>query len=47
MDLLVRSMRWEADGVLSLVLVDPSGVELPAWGPGGAHRRGAGGGLRP
>src|SRR5829696_8351684 len=35
-ELLVRSMRVEADGVLSVVLVDPSGGDLPAWEPG-AH----------
>ncbi len=34
--LLVRAARWEADGVLSLELVDPDGSELPAWRPG-AH----------
>ena len=34
--LLVRSMRLEADGVLSVELVDPSGRELPPWEPG-AH----------
>lgn len=36
MDLLVRSMTWESDGVLSLRLVDPAGGDLPAWEPG-AH----------
>lgn len=37
-DLTVRvhSMTWEADGVLSLVLVDPQGRVLPAW-EAGAH----------
>lgn len=35
-ELLVRAMRWEADGVLSLVLEDPAGAELPSWEPG-AH----------
>jgi ferredoxin-NADP reductase len=35
-ELLVRSMTWEAEGVLSLELVDPSGVDLPEWAPG-AH----------
>lgn len=37
-DLTLRllSMTWEAKGVLSLVLVDPEGGELPAWEPG-AH----------
>ena len=34
--LLVRSMTVEADGVLSIELVDPDGRELPAWEPG-AH----------
>jgi ferredoxin-NADP reductase len=29
-------MTWEADGVLSLVLVDPEGGLLPSWTPG-AH----------
>lgn len=33
---LVRSMRWESDGVLSVTLVDPEGGELPTWEPG-AH----------
>ncbi|PXY23436.1 ferredoxin [Prauserella coralliicola] len=36
MKLLVRSMTWEADGVLSLVLADPDGAPLPGWEPG-AH----------
>jgi ferredoxin-NADP reductase len=35
-ELMVEEMRWEARGVLSLGLVDPSGAELPAWEPG-AH----------
>jgi ferredoxin-NADP reductase len=34
--LLVRSMTWESDGVLSLCLEDPSGRPLPSWEPG-AH----------
>ncbi|GAA1786986.1 PDR/VanB family oxidoreductase [Planosporangium flavigriseum] len=34
--LLVKTATWEADGVLSLRLVDPHGGELPAWEPG-AH----------
>jgi ferredoxin-NADP reductase len=34
--LLVKTATWEADGVLSLRLVDPDGGELPAWEPG-AH----------
>lgn len=36
MDVLVRQATWEADGVLSLVLVHPEGGELPAWSSG-AH----------
>ncbi len=32
--LLVRAMTLEADGVLSVELVDPAGRELPAWEPG-------------
>jgi ferredoxin-NADP reductase len=35
-DLLVRSVRWEAENVVSIVLADPAGVALPAWEPG-AH----------
>ncbi|GHB61597.1 ferredoxin [Streptomyces viridiviolaceus] len=35
-ELLVRRMTWEADGVLSVELVDPAGKPLPAWTPG-AH----------
>ncbi|WP_078855607.1 PDR/VanB family oxidoreductase [Streptomyces sp. SCSIO 75703] len=35
-ELLVRSTTWQADGVLSLRLVDPSGAPLPPWRPG-AH----------
>jgi ferredoxin-NADP reductase len=34
--LLVRQVRWEAQGVLSLTLEDPDGRSLPAWTPG-AH----------
>ncbi|MFC4029945.1 PDR/VanB family oxidoreductase [Streptomyces polygonati] len=34
--LLVRQVRLEAAGVVSLTLVDPDGGELPAWAPG-AH----------
>ena len=34
--LLVRSMTVEAEGVLSIELVDPAGHELPPWEPG-AH----------
>ncbi|MEU7303820.1 PDR/VanB family oxidoreductase [Streptomyces sp. NPDC007206] len=36
LDLLVRRMTWEADGVLSVDLVHPEGKPLPAWTPG-AH----------
>lgn len=34
--LLVRQATWEADGVMSLCLVDPDQRELPPWEPG-AH----------
>lgn len=34
--LRVRSMTWEAERVLSVVLDDPDGAELPPWTPG-AH----------
>jgi len=36
MELLVRGMTWESDGVLSLDLADPGGAVLPPWEPG-AH----------
>lgn len=36
MELLVKQIRWEAEHVVSLVLIDPSGAELPRWEPG-AH----------
>jgi ferredoxin-NADP reductase len=36
LELLVREMRWEADGIMSLVLADASGVSLPRWAAG-AH----------
>ncbi|WP_306336183.1 PDR/VanB family oxidoreductase [Streptomyces sp. KL118A] len=36
LDLLVRRMTWEAQGVLSVELVHPDGKPLPAWEPG-AH----------
>lgn len=36
LDLLVRRMTWEADGVLSVELTHPEGKPLPAWAPG-AH----------
>ncbi|MYS82797.1 PDR/VanB family oxidoreductase [Embleya scabrispora] len=36
MQLLVRQVRWEAAGVVSLILVDPIGKDLPGWRPG-AH----------
>lgn len=32
--LLVQQARWEAEGVLSLRLVDSEGLPLPAWTPG-------------
>jgi ferredoxin-NADP reductase len=35
-ELRVRELRWEARGVLSLVLSDPCGAPLPGWTPG-AH----------
>ena len=35
LDLLVKRMTWEADGVLCW-LVDPDGKPLPDWPPG-AH----------
>ena len=34
--LLVRSLRWEADGVVSIELEMADGSRLPAWAPG-AH----------
>jgi ferredoxin-NADP reductase len=34
--LLVRQLRWESDGVLSVQLEDAEGAELPPWSPG-AH----------
>jgi ferredoxin-NADP reductase len=34
--LLVRQLRWESDGVLSVTLEDPAGGDLPGWQPG-AH----------
>ncbi|MEV6982729.1 PDR/VanB family oxidoreductase [Sphaerisporangium sp. NPDC051017] len=34
--LRVRSMTWEADGVLAVCLADPEGDVLPRWAPG-AH----------
>ncbi|MBV9921279.1 MAG: oxidoreductase [Pseudonocardia sp.] len=36
LELLVKQMTWESDGVLSLALVDPDGKPLPGWTPG-AH----------
>lgn len=36
LELLVRRMTWEAEGVLSVELADPHGKPLPAWTPG-AH----------
>jgi ferredoxin-NADP reductase len=35
-ELMVKEMRVEADGVLSLALADPAGADLPPWEPG-AH----------
>lgn len=35
-ELLVKQMTWEAEGVISLILVDPDGKSLPEWSPG-AH----------
>lgn len=34
--MMIQQVTWEADGVLSLRLVDPSGSTLPEWTPG-AH----------
>ncbi|MGH3680296.1 MAG: PDR/VanB family oxidoreductase [Natronosporangium sp.] len=34
--LRVGQLRWECEGVLSVMLVDPDGFELPPWEPG-AH----------
>jgi len=36
MELLVRSLAVESDGVLSIELISPSGAALPVWEPG-AH----------
>lgn len=36
LQLRVRQLRWEAEGVVSLLLQRPDGGELPAWEPG-AH----------
>jgi ferredoxin-NADP reductase len=36
MELAVRSMTLEAEGVLSVELVSPAGIDLPGWEPG-AH----------
>jgi ferredoxin-NADP reductase len=36
MELRVRHVKWEAEGVHSLTFVDPAGKELPPWTPG-AH----------
>lgn len=35
-EVIVRQVTWEADGIVSLQLVDPEGGELRAWEPG-AH----------
>lgn len=34
--LLIRQVRWEADGIVSLEMTAPNGAELPEWEPG-AH----------
>ena len=36
MELLVKQMTWESEGVLSIALVHPDGKPLPDWAPG-AH----------
>jgi ferredoxin-NADP reductase len=36
LELMVKQMTWEADGVLSLTLTHPDGKPLPEWTPG-AH----------
>jgi len=36
LELLVKQLTWEADGVLSLSLTHPDGKPLPEWAPG-AH----------
>jgi ferredoxin-NADP reductase len=36
MELRVRHVKWEAEGVHSLTFVDPAGKDLPPWTPG-AH----------
>lgn len=36
MTLRLREIRYEADGVVSIELVDPAGADVPAWSPG-AH----------
>ncbi|MGW4396231.1 PDR/VanB family oxidoreductase [Amycolatopsis nivea] len=36
LDVFVRQLRWEADGVVSLDLADATGKPLPSWEPG-AH----------
>ncbi|HEY0484788.1 MAG TPA: PDR/VanB family oxidoreductase [Mycobacteriales bacterium] len=36
LELLVRAVRWESDGVVSVLLEDPAGGELPSW-EAGAH----------
>lgn len=35
-NLLIRQVRLEADDIVSIEIVDPSGGQLPSWGPG-AH----------
>lgn len=34
LELRVRQMRWEAEGVVSVLLEDPTGALLPEWTPG-------------
>ncbi len=36
LSLLVRQVRWEAEGVVSVLLEDAGGADLPQWAPG-AH----------
>ncbi|MTD52506.1 PDR/VanB family oxidoreductase [Amycolatopsis pithecellobii] len=36
LDLVVTSVRWEADDVISITFADPAGGDLPEWRPG-AH----------
>ncbi len=34
LDLIVRQLRWEADGIVSVRLEDAGGAALPDWTPG-------------